>query len=176
VVSKEHPPVTRADRLANWLSWTYRGQITLWCMERFAFMVGMFFALAVLYFVEVKFFPVITQWELEYITRDKNTYTMGGVMRKDRACELLHTSVMAVPKVPMAPRVLIYQFQANEIIGAGGPVGRFTWGPWSVKVPDKLMGKLDWMEAIEVVGHHRCHMLWTQETVYGRVPVERLPQ
>jgi hypothetical protein len=176
VVSKEHPPVSKVDRLANWLSWTYRGQIALWAMERLAFVIGMFIALFGVYTVENKFFPVISNWQLEYITRENNTYTMGGVMRKDRACELLHTSVMAVPKIPVAPRVLVYQVQANEIIGAGGPVGMFTWGPWTVKVPDTLMGKLDWIESIEVVGHHRCHALWTQETVYGRVPVERLPK
>jgi hypothetical protein len=176
VVSKEHPSVTRADRLANWLSWTYRGQIALWLLERLSFLAGMLFVLTILYFVEARFFPVITGWKLEYITKTDNVYTMGGVMKKERPCELLHTSVSAVPKIPLAPKVLIYQVQPNEIMGAGGPVGTFTWGPWSVNVPKQLMTKFDWIEAIEVVGHHRCHMLWTQETVYGRVPAERLPK
>jgi hypothetical protein len=176
MVSKEHPPVSGVDRFANWLSWTYRGQIALWVMERIAFLLGVLLVLTVLYFAESRYFPVVTDWNLEYITKENNTYTMGGVMTKNRPCELLHTSVSAVPKIPLAPKVLIYQVQPNEIIGAGGPVGTFTWGPWQVKVPQALMGKLDWVQSIEVVGHHRCHMLWTQESVYGRVPVERLPK
>jgi hypothetical protein len=168
--------MTRTDRVAYWLAWTYRGQIVWWMVERAAFVLGAVLMMWLVHTVERKAFPVITEWSLDYISREANTYTMGGVMRKDRPCELLHTSVMAVPKIPLAPKVLIYQVQPHEILGAGGPVGKFTWGPWQVKVPDKLMGKLDWVEAIEVVGHHRCHMLWNQETVYGRVPVERLPQ
>jgi hypothetical protein len=142
----------------------------------FGYFTGLMLALFVLYHAETRFFPVIEEWSLDYITREGNVYTMGGQMQKTRACELLHTSVMAVPKLPLAPKVLVYQVRPNEILGAGGPVGKFTWGPWEVKVPEKLMGKLDWIEAVEVVGHHRCHMLWIQETVYGRVPVERLPK
>jgi hypothetical protein len=146
------------------------------CLHFFGYFSGVLITLFVLYHVESKLFPVIEDWSLDYITRYENTYTMGGQMRKDRACELLHTSVLAVPKLPLAPKVLVYQVQPNEILGAGGPVGKFTWGPWEVRVPDKLMGHLDWVDSIEVVGHHRCHMLWIQETVYGRVPVSRLPQ
>jgi len=168
--------MSRADRMAYWLAWTFKGQVVWWLIERAAFVFGMAVMAVLLHNVETRFFPVIKDWSLDYITRDGNSYTMGGQMRKERACELLHTSVMAVPKIPMAPKVLVYQVQANEILGAGGPVGKFVWGPWTVKVPEKLMGKLDWVESIEVVGHHRCHMLWTQETVYGRVPVERLPK
>lgn len=168
--------MSRLDRVAYWLGWTYRGQIVFWVIERLAFGLGVVLMALALQAVERRFFPVITDWSLDYITREANRYTMGGTMRKDRACELLHTSVMAIPKVPLAPRVLVYQVNPNEILGAGGPVGDFTWGPWTVRVPEALMGRLDWIDAIEVVGHHRCHALWTQETVYGRVPVERLPQ
>jgi hypothetical protein len=176
VAKAEHHEMTRLDRTAYWLAWTFKGQIVWWVVERIAFVFGMAVAAMALHTIETRWFPVITNWSLDYITRENNSYTMGGSMRKERACELLHTSVMAVPKIPLAPNVLVYQVQANEILGAGGPVGAFVWGPWTVRVPDKLMGKLDWVDSIEVVGHHRCHMLWTQETVYGRVPVERLPK
>jgi hypothetical protein len=168
--------VKPSDRFAWWLMWTFRGQVFWWLVERLAFCLGVLVMMWLTYTVESRLMPVITDWSLDSITRQGNHYTMSGVMRKARACELIHTSVMAVPKVPLAPRVLVYQVGPNEILGAGGPVGRFTWGPWTVRVPDKLMGQLDWIDSIEVVGHHRCHALWTQETTYGRVPVERLPK
>lgn len=54
-------------------------------------------------------------------------------------------------------------------------VGLHAWVPWEVKIPKTLIKYKDEIAGIEVVGRHRCHALWVQETLYGFVPIERVP-
>ena len=42
-----------------------------------------------------------------------------------------------------------------------------------LSVPKTLIKYKDELAGIEVVGRHRCHALWVQETLF--VPIERVP-
>lgn len=136
--------------------------------------LGFFLTLWVIYNLETRFYPVITNWKLEYVERHGDAYRVGGVLTKTRACELLSTSVMAVTKDP-GPRQLIYQLKAHEVLGGNAPTGTTTWGPWDMPIPAALLASRDKIDRLEIVGTHRCHALWQQETVYGSVSVETLP-
>jgi hypothetical protein len=167
--------MTRSDRWAYWLAWTFRGQIVVWVLERLAFLFGALVMLWCIYTAERLFMPVITGWTVDLIERDGGDFILAGAMRKERPCELISTSVMAVPKQPLAPRVLVYQVKPTDLLGGNAPVGTVTWGPWRVAIPAKLVQHKDDISFLEIVGHHRCHAAWQQETVYGRVPMSRLP-
>lgn len=166
---------THAQRFINWLLDTNTGGVVLWLLERVALVVGALCALFIVYSVERHFAPVIKDWRLDYVERVDGDYVIAGTMFKSRACELISTSVMAVPKASLAPRHLIFQIKPNEIIGGNAPTGSSTWGPWQVPIPKGLLEQRDKIAFLEVVGHHKCHGLWSQETLYGRVPMERLP-
>lgn len=124
---------------------------------------------------ERHFFPVVTGWTLDYIEKRDGKLEMGGKLFKDRSCELVNTLVVGVPKSKLLPHVVIYQVSPNELAGADIPVGYHTWGPWAVAVPKTLIAHKDELAGFEVVGRHKCHPLWLQETRYGFVPIERVP-
>jgi hypothetical protein len=166
---------TSRQEFVNWLVETPSGGATLWVLERTAAVVGALVALFIIYSLEMIFAPVVTNWKVDSMHRIGNHFIVSGTMEKRRACELISTSVLAVPKAPLAPRHLIYQVHPDEIIGGNAPTGSSTWGPWQVPIPQALIQHRDQIAFLEIVGQHRCHLLWTQETLYGRVPAELLP-
>lgn len=163
------------EAFSHWLLTCTRGRMVLWWLERAAFMLGLLVSGWMLYMVEHHFFPVVKDWKLAYIYKQNGHFVLGGTLYKPRACELISTSVMAVPKAPLLPRQLVYQVKPHEVLGGNAPTGFVTWGPWEVAVPKALVTHRDEIAFIEVIGHHRCHALWTQETLYGVVRVEELP-
>jgi hypothetical protein len=163
------------EYFALWLIETKRGKLVVWFLERGALALGALITLWCLYQIETRFMPVITKWDINPVIRQGDRYILGGTMTKDRACELVSTSVMAVPNIPLAPRVLIYQIKPNEIDGGNIPTGSTTWGPWTMNIPKAFLDNRDKIAWIEIVGSHRCHALWTQETLYGRVEMGQLP-
>lgn len=132
--------------------------------------------LAVLaYKVETKFMPVVSHWDLQSVERVGDHYILNGTLTKERPCEMVATTVMAVPKMKLAPKVLLYRISPHEFAGAQVPTGRSEWGPWRMKIPEAFTRHRDKIDYIEIVGIHRCHAFWMQETVYGRIAEERLP-
>lgn len=125
--------------------------------------------------VETWLFPVVRNWDLQLVERIDDSYILKGTMNKVRACELIATNVMAVPKNPVYPRVLLYRVRPDEIDGGNAPTGFSQWGPWAMKIPKAFSDLRSQIDYIEVVGTHRCHAFWVQETLYGRVSLERLP-
>ncbi len=169
--------MTRAalEYFALWLLETKRGRLLIWTLERAAMAVGALITLWCLYQIETRFMPVITKWQINPVVRDGDRYHLSGTMTKARACELVSTSVLAVPKLPFAPRVLLYQIKPNEIDGGNIPTGSTTWGPWTMNIPKAFIEHRHEIAYIEIVGSHKCHAMWTQETLYGAVQMEQLP-
>ncbi len=167
--------ITRGQLFACWMLETTRGRMVLWVVERLSMLMGVLIAGWMLYQVEHYLLPVIKEWKLEEVQRSDDNWVVRGTMHKVRPCELVATSVMAVPKMPLAPRVLVYQIKPEEILGGNAPAGFVTWGPWTMKIPQALEQHRDQISSIEVIGHHRCHALWTQETLYGSVRMDQLP-
>lgn len=166
---------TRYERLLFWLdSGTLISKAAMAVLEWLAFFIGGAITLWCAHQIEERWMPVITNWTIDYAHREGNSYIVGGLLTKERPCELLAVSVMAVPVLPMVPKVLIYHAPANEINGGNVPTGRTTWGPWSVKIPAGFEEKRHQVAYLSVVGTHRCHALWSQETTYGHVPMEML--
>lgn len=168
---------TRAmtDTLVVWLTGTRLGAVALRVLESMAFAAGALMMGFVLYHGERMFFPVIREWKLNPVVRNGDTYLLSGTMVKTRPCTLVATSVMAVPKVPLAPRVLLYQIKPTEIDGGNVPTGASTWGPWAMAIPKAFLDHRDKIAWIDIFGHHRCHGFWDQETYYGRVEMGELP-
>lgn len=164
-----------AEWLVVWLSTTRLGKVAVWIAESVAFALGALMMMFVLYHAETRLLPVISQWTLNPVVRDGGNYILSGTMVKTRPCTLLATSIMAVPKQPLAPRVTLYQIKPQEIDGGQLPTGKSTWGPWTMKIPQAFIEHRDKIAWIDVIGHHRCHGFWDQETYYGRVEMGALP-
>ncbi len=164
-----------AGQFVVWLSTTKMGTLTLWFVESMAFGLGALVMMFILYHGETSLFPVITDWKINPVIRQGDTYVLEGTMSKARSCTLIATNVMAVPKVPLAPRVLLYRIKPTEIDGGNIPTGSSTWGPWTMKIPQAFVEHRNEIAWIDVIGHHRCHGFWDQETYYGRVAMELLP-
>lgn len=161
--------------LAHTITTSKRGWLMLRLIEYVCFFIGVVIAVWSTYIIETRFFPVIKDWKLDTVIRQKDTYTLSGSMFKDRTCELISTNVMAVPKMHLAPRVLLYKIDPNDIDGGNAPVGHTTWGPWTMDIPQAFLKHRDEISFIEVVGMHRCHAFWVQETIYGTIRMEQLP-
>lgn len=165
--------MSKEDRIFFMLH-TRAGRFLLKTADIFAPILGALLTMFVIWNVETRFFPVIKDWTLYSVERDGDHFVLDGELQKVRACELVATSIVAVPSIPLAPSILVYQIRPYELNGANAPTGRTTWGPWRMPIPRAFSENIDRISYIKVVGHHRCHALWTQETVYGRVPIERL--
>lgn len=167
--------VTVCQAVATWMLETKRGRVMLRVVEWASMLLGALISAFILHEIEHQFFPVIKDWRMEYIQRDGDKWVVGGTMRKDRACELVSTSVLVVPKMPLAPRQLLYQIKPNEIIGGHLPTGLSTWGPWSMNIPATFDKHRKDISSIDIVGYHRCHSFWIQETHYGSIRMEDIP-
>jgi hypothetical protein len=163
------------EYFAVWLISTKRGGIVIWCLKQGALALGALITLWCIYQIETRFMPVIVNWTINPVIREGDRYILSGSMHKTRPCELVSTSVLAVPNVPLVPRVLLYQIKPGEIDGGNLPTGISTWGPWAMKIPKALVEHRKDIAYIDVVGSHKCHGLWTQETLYGSVKMEQLP-
>jgi hypothetical protein len=164
-----------AEQFVVWLSTTKMGTLTLWFVESIAFGLGALVMMFILYHGETRLFPVITDWKINPVIRQGDTYVLEGTMNKTRSCTLIATNVMAVPKMALAPRVLLYRIKPTEIDGGNIPTGSSTWGPWTMNIPKAFLDNRDKIAWIDVIGQHRCHGFWDQETYYGRVEMEQLP-
>lgn len=163
------------DRFVHWLDETTRGRVALWLLERAAFAIGAMITLWCVYTIETRFVPVITNWTLDYVERSGDRIIVGGQLHKSRPCELISTSVLAVPKAPLVPRQLIFQVKPGDLLGGNAPTGTSTWGPWTMPIPKALVQHRQEISYLEVVGTHRCHALWSQETLYGTVSIDAIP-
>lgn len=160
----------------DWLFETTHGIVVRKLISVFAPILSALAVLWMIYQTETRFFPVIDSWKLEYAERSgPQMVTVGGVFRKTRACELISTTVVAVPKLPLIPKRTMFNIKPDEIIGGNAATGTTTWGPWEFKIPAVYQVHKDSIAYLEVVGHHRCHALWIQETVYGQILPSQLP-
>lgn len=160
----------------DWLWETKHGIVIRHLIKLFAPAFGFFVSLWLIYQTEARFLPVISDWRLEYATRTgPDKVTVGGSFRKTRACELVATTVQAVPKNPLIPRRTLFTIPPDEIIGGNVPTGHSTWGPWEFKIPAAYVVHKEDIAHLLVIGHHRCHALWLQETVYGHIHPKELP-
>ncbi len=169
-----YEPETIAERLAVWFETSARGRVALWAVERLVALIGAAVALYAYSVFETNFRPVITDWRLEYVSREGGSLIVGGEMTKSRSCEHISTTVVAVPRAPRAARWTLYQLKPGDILGGSAPLGHSTWGPWRLVIPPQAAARISEIDHLEVIGSHRCHALWTQDTYYGRVPAEVL--
>jgi len=151
------------------------GRVLVKVAQVFAPFIGFAVSLFFAWNIETRLFPVITGWTINPIQVVDGHFVLSGTIRKDRACDLVATSVVAVPKAKDLPRQLIFQIKPGDILGGNVPTGLSTWGPWVVKVPKQLADNRGAIDHLEVVGQHHCHALWHQETVYGRIPMDQVP-
>lgn len=152
------------------------GRIIMKVAQLFAPFVGFAVSLFFAWNIETRMFPVITAWTINPIIETPDGLVLSGTIKKSRACDLVATSVVAIPKNPVYPSRLIFQIKPDDILGGNVPTGHSTWGPWVVKMPAELAKHRTEVDSLEVIGQHRCHMLWSQETVYGRIPMENIPK
>lgn len=169
-------PETNLERLALWFAHTRRGRVVLWVGERALMALAAAATLLAFATVEDSFMPVVSGWRLDYVQRDPGAghYVVGGVLFKRRSCEHIVTSVVAVMRDRSQASVMVAQVRDDQVVGGSSPVGYGAWGPLVVRVPAEVSAILPRVDHLLVVGTHRCHALWQQETVYGRVPVEVL--
>jgi hypothetical protein len=128
--------------------------------------VGVFLAFFVIYQVEMRWFPVVSAFQITDIKKLSPTVAVSGTYVKARPCELLITNVIGISAG--GPALLLHQVRPADD-GANLPTGKARWGPYTFSKP------ADWADTthIQVVGVHRCHALWSQQTTYASFPVEQ---
>ena len=126
---------------------------------------GALVAFFAIYHIEMKFFPVVTNFKIETLNKEIGDYVAAGSYKKQRPCEFLATNIISIG--PNIPATLIYQVKQSDI-GANISTGLIQWGPYRIPEPKSFNG----MTAIQIIGIHRCHIFWSQETVYGVYPIE----
>lgn len=130
---------------------------------------GLLVALWLIWNVETRFFPVVTDFRVSSITKSEAGYTATGELKKSRSCEFLGLTIYA--HRPDAPKLLLSQFK-KDIFGSDVGTGHQTWGPWTFKFPEQVIE----YEHLEIQGAHRCHALWLQTTEYTNIQIEELPR
>ncbi len=128
--------------------------------------VGVFAAFFVIYQVEMRWFPVVSDFQIRDLQKTPDSVTVKGTYTKARPCELLITNVIGVS--PVGPALLLHQVRPADD-GANLPTGKARWGPYTFTKPADWAGTTH----IQVIGVHRCHALWSQQTVYASFPVEQ---
>lgn len=161
--------------MSDWIYRTQTGRVVLRLLEIAAFFLGGLLTMWLCYRTEMTFFPVVEDWSLDYVVKEADgSYTVGGALRKERACELIAVNVLAVPKEHFEPRIPVLSIHPKNIIGGQIPTGFSQWGPWNTQLPKDMLKIRQKVDYLEVVGTHKCHAFWEQETVYGSIPMERL--
>lgn len=167
--------MTQDDRIWFFLH-TKAGKFLVKAAMALAPAVGALLTLMLLYIGETKLFPVIVDFHITRFDKVENQYVLEGSFRKTRPCDLIATNVLADPKIPLAPNILVYQFRDETMFGGDAPVGVSTWGPVNLAMPPELAKRINEVHGLEIRGTHRCHGFWNQETSYGYIPIERIPQ
>lgn len=167
--------MTQQDRIWFFLH-TRTGILLVRAAQSLAPFVGAFVALMCVWFIENNFFPVIRDFQVTRFERLGDQYVLEGQFYKTRPCNFISLNILADPKAPLVPNVLVYQMRDETIFGGDAPTGVSTWGPVSLPMPTELAKRLNEVDALEIRGIHSCHGLWNQETTYGYIPVERIPQ
>ena len=123
-----------------------------------------------IYFVERRFLPVVEDWHVTSIRAVPGAIEVSGSFRKLRDCELVQTNVILLRG--QSPALVLAQIDGEAGYGPGTnvPEGHIQWGPMRLPAPPHLLRAMDDYDVIKVVGRHRCHLLWPQETIYGYVP------
>jgi hypothetical protein len=127
--------------------------------------IGALIAFFAIYQTEVRFFPVVTNFKIEVLQKEIGDYVVSGTYKKQRPCEFVATNIIAVG--PNIPATLIHQVKLTDI-GANISTGLIQWGPYRIPEPKSFNG----MTEVRIIGVHRCHVFWSQETVYGVFPIE----
>ena len=130
---------------------------------------GLLVALWIIWNVETRFFPVVTDFKVSVIERSPAGYTAYGELVKSRSCEFLGLTIYA--NKPDAPKLVVAQFK-KDIFGSDVGTGHQTWGPWTTNLPPKIAE----YEYLEIQGTHRCHALWLQTSEYVNFPIKDLPR
>ena len=122
--------------------------------------VGILLGLSICHFFEKEFFPVVTDFKLSLFDHSAGEVIVAGSLYKHRACTLVATNVYGHQS--KEPKKLLHTIKSDHEI-AQMSTGAQSWGP--VKIELTIDQKI---ESISVEAVHRCHLLWNQETIYGR--------
>jgi hypothetical protein len=128
---------------------------------------GLLLALWIIWNVETRFFPVVTDFTLDSMVLTDEGFVAEGTLHKKRNCELIGTTIFAVREG--APKKLLATYMRGQF-GTDTATGHQTWGPLTLQLPADLAA----YDAVEVHAMHRCHALWLQETTYMVKPVVEL--
>lgn len=130
---------------------------------------GMFVSLWLIWNVEMRFFPVVTDFKVSQVISTADGYMAYGELRKARSCEFLGLTIYAHSEGE--PKLLIGQFK-KDIFGSDVGTGHQTWGPWTMAFPPAVAQ----YDHIQLQGTHRCHALWMQTTEYFSMSTKDLPR
>lgn len=126
--------------------------------------------LAAIHVAERWAMPVVTDWHVDGMRAEPGAVVVWGTFVKHRECQLLQTTVRLIRR-DRTPIILAQITpSAPHGLGVDAPIGPSTWGPMRIPALPSSVAALTPDTEIEVVAMHRCHLLWPQETVYGRVP------
>ena len=116
------------------------------------------------HYLEPVFMPVVTHFNVETISRDKQVLTLSGSLIKARPkCQFAGVTV----KLEDSDAHLTLVFRDNRKDDtATRPEGYQVWGPWTVELPPGHESGV-----IIFTSLHRCHPGWATATPLTRISV-----
>lgn len=129
-------------------------------IEAIAPLFGGLVMIWVLWNVEMRFMPVVTDFKITHAVIDLTGYTAVGTVNRRRGCEVINLAVVRVRN--NVPTVLL-DSQSRDLFSADASPGTNSWGP--ITLPLKKADLLD-SDEIQILGLHRCHALWLKQTEY----------
>ena len=116
------------------------------------FLGSLISALLVGQWLERRYLPVVTGFEVTFEEHDKEALTIAGRMQKARPCRFVEVAAYS------GDAYLNLEFSDRHIRdhGKSRAEGWQSWGPWVI-TPDA--------EKVKLVARHQCHILWDSTTV-----------
>lgn len=140
-----------------------RKSIAVLTFNFIAHMLGLGLTVWLLWNIETRFFPVVTDFKVTEATLTTKGLLLSGTINKTRNCELVS---MSISKLRDGHPSVILEKESTDLFVPDSSIGLHMWGPLTLPVD---LSNLDMNDKISVVALHRCHSLWLQRTEYSRL-------
>lgn len=106
-------------------------------------------------------FPVVEPFVVETQRVDGRNVEIHGWLETKRECRFVEVVGIAHRRGAI-DLVIPIEFSETKGVGTARPLGVQGWGPWKMVVPADTL-------TVDLVGYHRCHLLWESRTKLTRI-------
>lgn len=110
-------------------------------------------------------FPVVEPFVVDAQRVDGQNVEVRGWLETQRECRFVEVVGIA-HRNGAIDLVIPIEFAETKGVGTARPLGVQGWGPWRMVVPADTA-------SVDLVGYHRCHLLWESRTKLTRIDLQK---